>query len=196
MAVPAISTSDEADIEKTLTAYPAVIARGGDETDLAACSGVDLATVERLLDRPDVAARLEAARIKADHEGKTLVPLVRATALKLARRVYAEADTVDAAGAAELLRPMVRILENADRVRLHDKGQYANLPVIHFTIGAGHAITTTVARQAPAAELVEDVTPKEVPSAEPAPVGRHATQATALVVAFDAEPMPLDEDPA
>jgi len=195
MTVPVVPASDDTDIEKLRASYLLVAPRGGDEADLAACSGLALETVERLLDQPGVAAQLEAARIKAEHEGKTTVPLAQKIALKLLRRIDAEADSVDAAGAAELMRPINRILENHDRVRLAEKNSYADLPTINFTIGPGHAITTSVARPAPAAELVEDVTPKAAPSAQPVPAGQHATPA-AFVVAFDAEPLPLDEGPA
>lgn len=192
MPLSAISAADEELVEKLRAVYPMVIAREGDEAELAACSGLDLLTIERLLDQPGVAAQLDAARIKAEHEGKTAVPLAQKIALKLLRRIEAEADSVDAAGAAELMRPINRILENHDRVRLAEKDHYANLPVIHFTIGPGHATTMTVLRADAAPELVEDVTPKQPANAAPVPVAAGATH-NALSVAFDAEPMPLDE---
>jgi hypothetical protein len=192
MTVPVVPASDDTDIEKLRASYLLVAPRGGDEADLAACSGLALETVERLLDQPGVAAQLEAARIKAEHEGKATVPLAQKIALKLLRRIDAEADTVDAAGAAELMRPVNRILENHDRVRLAEKDHYANLPVIHFTIGPAHAITTVVARAGTATELVQDVTPKAqpAPAVERSPVPGASDVLAALAAHVD--PLPLE----
>jgi hypothetical protein len=135
---------------------------------------------------------METARSKSEHEGKTIVPVAQKLQLTLLRRIEAEADTVDAAGAAELLRPVNRILENADRVRMNEKSQYSDLPVIHMHISAGMVMTTTAVGHEPVTAIVEDVLPKEAPGAQRAQATEPPAADVPAGLDFDVEPLPLD----
>ncbi|MGJ7508644.1 hypothetical protein [Variovorax sp. GT1P44] len=125
------------DIERM---YPEVAYLNDAEVVLAAKCGVSLAEVEAVLDLPEMAARLDAAEARAHADGLLVVPLARRVAVKLLQRIDAQADTVDAFEAAELMRPINRILENAERVRLAERTGDENLPVFNFIFGAAGSI--------------------------------------------------------
>ncbi len=116
------------------------------EAALAAICGTTPEAIEITLLQPGMLARAEAAHIKAEVEGKTMHPLAQRIALKLLKRIDAQADGVDAFEAVELMKPINRILENADRVRLAEKEKDANagLPVFNFVFNNGGIQATRV----------------------------------------------------
>lgn len=116
---------------------------------MAAAAGVAPEHVLARLECPQFAADAEAARINAEVSGKDIEIQARDAQRKLVSRISDQAEAVDAFEAAELLKPINRILENADRVRLaeREKDEYANLPTFQFNFINGiHATLVTEPR--------------------------------------------------
>jgi hypothetical protein len=132
--------------EAILAAYPVVAYLPDAEQVLAAKCGVTLAKVEAVLNSHGMLDRLEAARLSAEANGDTVIPLAKRIALKLLNRIYAEADEVDAFGAADLMKPINRILENAERVRLaeREKDDNSTLPIFNFIFSSGRMLAERV----------------------------------------------------
>ena len=123
------------DVEKKMiAAYPQAADMPNGEAFMAAVCDVTQEEIEARLACPELLARMEAAKIKAEASGKDITPLAQRIARKLLYRIDAQADDVDAFEAVELMKPINRILENAERVRLaeREKDEYANLPTFQF----------------------------------------------------------------
>lgn len=127
----------------------------------------DMAGVASLLDLPlndaadfvtTYAAAIDATAQRMAIKGNLLEPKARKLAQKLLDRMLMDVDSLDPLEAADLIKHPLRIIENADRVRIAQKADpYANLPVFNFIIHRGGI----------SAELVEtahvvDVTAKHV----------------------------------
>ena len=82
------------------------------------------------------AEEIDAEALRLELTGDALEAKARAFALKVLDRMNAEVDSIDLMDAADLLRHALRVLENADRVRIATK-QSDKLPVFNFTIGYG-----------------------------------------------------------
>lgn len=196
MTLPAV-VIDPGDLKKTAVAYAVAATWGGDEYDIAALAGLDITIVRKVMEHyPDV---LDATLRKFEMEGKAAEVIARKAQAELVRRIADVASSADPLEAIDLIKPITRILENADRVRLAERetDKYANLPVIHFTIGAGGAITTTV-EAAPGIEAVDAVVvdaggARAGASLVPEIDEQAATEA-ALALAFDAAPLPVGGD--
>jgi len=101
------------------------------------------------------AAAIDATAQRMAIKGHLLEPKSRKLAQKLLDRMLADVDSLDPLEAADLIKHPLRIIENADRVRLAQKADpYANLPVFNFIIHRG-GIT---------AELVEPANVVDVPA--------------------------------
>lgn len=114
---------------------------------VAECDPPNLAGVAGLLeltqaDAADfVAAHAEAIDATAERmalKGELLLPKARKLAQKLLDRMVVDVDSLDALEAADLIKHPLRIIENADRVRLAQKADpNANLPVFNFIFSNG-----------------------------------------------------------
>ena len=129
---------------------------------LAAIAGLDVATVQACLADPVSSAALVAHRQHLEAQGD-LRPTRTARVLdKAVARIEAQLDGgVDGFEAADLAKPLIRILENFERVRLaeREQGANANLPIFHFTFGSTSGFS---ARQVQPAAVVVDVAAKAV----------------------------------
>ena len=135
--------------DKLIAAYPSVADRPDGEQALAALLGVSVQEVEAVFALPGTLELAEAARVKAEVEGSALEPLAHYTALRLVQRIAAQADTVDAFEAAELIRPIIRVLENADRVRLAERNKDPNAGLAVFNITfEGASMQATMVKEA------------------------------------------------
>lgn len=152
------ATQQIPDALKTAFAYH------GDNVDtpaqLAAIASLDVETVQACLADPISSAALVAHRVKLDAQGD-LRPIRVGRALdKAVARIEAQLDGgVDGFEAADLAKPLIRILENADRVRLaeREQGANANLPTFNIIFSCSGV---TAAQVYPTA-LVVDVAAKE-----------------------------------
>lgn len=128
---------------------------------LAAIADLDVPTVEAILADPASAAILVAHRQKLEAEGD-LRPTRTARVLdKAVARIAAQLDSgVDGFEAADLAKPLIRILENSERVRLAERVQdsNANLPIFHFHFTS----TGFTAEQLPPTPVVIDIAAKPV----------------------------------
>jgi len=101
------------------------------------------------------AAAIDATAERMAITGTLLEPKARKLAHKLLDRMLSDVDSLDPLEAADLIKHPLRIIENADRVRLAQKADAnANLPVFNFIIHRG-GIT---------AELVEPANVVDVPT--------------------------------
>ena len=101
------------------------------------------------------ATAIDATAQRMAIKGNLLEPKARKLAQKLLDRMLADVDSLDPLEAADLIKHPLRIIENADRVRLAQKADpYANLPVFNFIIHRGGI----------SAELVEADNVVEVPA--------------------------------
>lgn len=194
MSVPA-TVIDPKDLKKVTDKYPIVANLAGDEHDLAALTDLDISLVRQVVQQyPEV---LDAALRKFESEGKAAEVIARKAQAELVRRIADVSSTANPLEAIDYLKPITRILENADRVRLAERetDKYANLPVIHFTIGTGGAITTTVEQVEPVVDVVSAAeVDEEVQSSTAPEAGELGAAKAALALAFDAVPLPLGED--
>jgi hypothetical protein len=140
-------------------------AHHGDHVDtpeqLAAIAGVDVETVQSFLSDPGSVSALVAYRTKLEAAG-ALRPVRVGRALdKAIATIEAELDKgVDGFEAADLAKPLIRILENSERVRLAEREQdaNANLPVFNFIFSS----TGMTAERVYPAAVVVDVAEKPV----------------------------------
>ena len=101
------------------------------------------------------AAAIDATAERMAITGTLLEPKARKLAQKLLDRMLSDVDSLDPLEAADLIKHPLRIIENADRVRLAQKADAnANLPVFNFIIHRG-GIT---------AELLEPANVVDVPT--------------------------------
>lgn len=77
----------------------------------------------------------EAERARLTYE--ILDPRARSYALKVFDRLLAEFDSLDLDEATEHLKHALRVMEAADRLRMHEKDARANYPVLHITMVGG-----------------------------------------------------------
>ena len=147
---------DGTDKKKMIAAY-AVSSRLPNAVEvMAAAAGLSTEHVLSLLECPQFAADAEAARINAEASGKDIEIQARDAQRKLVSRISDQAEDVDAFEAAELLKPINRILENAERVRLaeREKDEWANLPTFQFNFING--IQATLVPNPVVLETIED----------------------------------------
>lgn len=84
------------------------------------------------------AAAIDATAQRMAIKGNLLEPKARKLAQKLLDRMLMDVDSLDPLEAADLIKHPLRIIENADRVRLAQKADAnANLPVFNFIIHRG-----------------------------------------------------------
>ena len=114
-------------------------AHHGDHVDtaeqLAAIAGVDVETVQGFLNDPASVKALVAHRTKLEAKGELRPVRVSRVLDKAIATIEAELDKgVDGFEAADLAKPLIRILENSERVRLAEREHdaYANLPIFNF----------------------------------------------------------------
>ncbi len=101
------------------------------------------------------AAVIDATAERMAIKGLLLEPKARKLAQKLLDRMLMDVDSLDPLEAADLIKHPLRIIENADRVRLAQKADAnANLPVFNFIIHRGGI----------SAELVEPANVVDVPA--------------------------------
>lgn len=82
---------------------------------------------------PAIDREAERARLT----GEILEARARSYALKVLDRMHAEFDNLDLDEAAEYLKHALRVVEAADRLRMHEKDGRANYPVLHITMVGG-----------------------------------------------------------
>lgn len=111
--------------------------------ELAAVAGMTEGEVEEWLQDRDVSAVLEAAAVRADAEGRTLVIFARKARLNFLRTIYRESKDVDITDIPDLDKVLTRVLDQADRVRIAER-ETENLPLVHITFGAGFELKTEV----------------------------------------------------
>lgn len=99
----------------------------------------------------DHAEAIEAETCRLALRGDLVEPKARRLAHKLLDRMAADVDSLDPLEAADLIKHPLRIIENADRVRLASKDPNANLAVFHFTF------------HAPTGEMKATITPAKDP---------------------------------
>lgn len=171
-----------AERERVKKAFPVAVAQDGDEHLVAALAGVSLDRVNVIIERHGDELRL--AVLKFQGEGKDIEVLARRTQAALVRRIAAVADQVSPEDAAEYLRPVSKIIENFDKVRLAERetDKFANLPVINFTIGPGMALTYSPAPAGPDMAVTHESSGQAVAGSVP-------EVADARVVNLDARPV-------
>ena len=100
---------------------------------LAAIAGVSLETVQSVLSDPAGVSALVAHRTALEAKG-ALRPVRVGRALDMAIATIAAelSKGVDGFEAAELAKPLIRILENSERVRLAEKDEGANSKLATF----------------------------------------------------------------
>lgn len=107
--------------------------------DLAIIAGLPVAEVQAALDDPQRARELQAHRAAYLRPGRAGLILD-----KVLDRIEAQLEKgVDGFEAAELGKPLIKILENSERVRLAEvakKDPYAGLPVFQFIFGSSMRI--------------------------------------------------------
>jgi hypothetical protein len=102
---------------------------------LAAIAGIDADAVQRFLADPSSAAELVAYKTRLEAMGELRATRTARVLEKAVARIEAQLDGgVDGFEAADLAKPLIRILENSERVRLAERVQdaNANLPVFNF----------------------------------------------------------------
>ena len=102
---------------------------------LAAIAGVDVEAVRGFLNDPESAAELVAYKTRLEAKGELRATRTARVLDKAVARIDAQLDGgVDGFEAADLAKPLIRILENSERVRLAEREQdaNANLPVFQF----------------------------------------------------------------
>jgi hypothetical protein len=86
---------------------------------LAAIAGIDVETVQRFLADPSSAAELVAYKTQLEAKGELRATRNARVLDKAVARIAAQIDSgVDGFEAADLAKPLIRILENSERVRL------------------------------------------------------------------------------
>ncbi len=182
---------DPAEIELVKKAYVRVAMCGGDELEVAALAGVSLDTVNAVIEQH--ADLLQLAQLKFGASPEATEVLARKTQASLVRRIADVAAQANPLEAIEYLKPINKIIENADRVRMAERevDKYANLPVIHITIGAGMAMTTTVI-DTPAVVQLEDAT-DTVQDLVSEPVVTPVRTSDFIDTVYDLTPLPLTE---
>lgn len=101
--------------------------------DAAALLGKDEAATALFLALNAEAIDAERRRLEATSDKALLEFEAQQLALKLLRRMGEDVDNLDALEAADLIKHALRIIENADRVRLAEKADpNANLPVFNI----------------------------------------------------------------
>jgi hypothetical protein len=140
-------------------------AHHGDRVDtteqLAAIAGVDVEVVQGFLDDPASVTALVAYRTKLEANGELRPVRVGRALDKAIASIEAELDKgIDGFEAADLAKPLIRILENAERVRLaeRERDPNANLPVFNFVFTHGGF----TAEQIHPSPVVVDVATKEI----------------------------------
>lgn len=106
---------------------------------LADVSGIDLAVVLWALDDGPASRQLEAYKAKLQAEGKTLPVKAHRALNKAVDAIHEQLDKgVDGFEAVELSKPLIRILENTERVRLAERDKEdGRRAVVHITVVNG-----------------------------------------------------------
>lgn len=131
---PSLTTNRDKIASKVKAAFPRADALGFDIEGLAALSYLPLATVDEYIKQPGVIEELTAEKLRAESDGSLLE--VRSLMLtgKVLDRIGAQIDSMDAFEATEVSKPLLRILEAADKRRAALKDDSANLPIFNITI--------------------------------------------------------------
>lgn len=112
---------------------------------------------------------MERRRLEITSDMSLLHGEAQKLALKLLRHMGRDIDSLDTTEAADLLKGPMRILENADRVRLAEReDNNVGLPVFNFTFfpAAPRGASTHAEVIKPAADGVLDVEARDVPGAD------------------------------
>ena len=146
-------------------ALEVAFAHHGDHVDtaeqLASIAGLDDETVQGFLKDPASVKALVAYRTKLEAKGELRPVRVGRVLDKAIATIEAELDKgVNGFEAADLAKPLIRILENSERVRLAEREHdaYANLPIFNFIFSS----TGMTAEQVRPTAIVVDVTAKPV----------------------------------
>lgn len=129
------------------------------EAELAAISGVPEIEVREFLRDPITLARLEAEAIKAEADGSINTVLARRASTNFLRTILRYSKEADVSEIPDLHRVLSRVLDQADRVRLAEKGT-ENLRTISVTFGAEFLETKFITPEN-VPEFVGDITPKQ-----------------------------------
>lgn len=123
----------------------AYAAHGGEvetTSQLAALSGLRAPEIEAILNNPEKFAELEAYRAAYEMKGKHLPGRVLKQALRLMDVIEKHIDGgCDIDAALEIIKPLIRLMEVAERTRLAEKdsGDRSKLAVVHINISGPRA---------------------------------------------------------
>lgn len=103
---------------------------------LADLAGLSEAEVQRLLESDAALARLMAHKARLEADGATLPARARRTLAKALASIDRQLDAgADGFEAADLARPLIRLLENSERVRLAEReDNHKRLTTVHISI--------------------------------------------------------------
>jgi hypothetical protein len=135
--------NDKEKRDRIKAAFPLVNRLDGDESMLAAYSGVTIEDVERIGKDADFVAELETEISNAETAGRLAAPIAHLLLLKGLDRIRKQIDTLDAFEAAEVMKPLQRIVDAADRRQALSKNKYADLPMVNIVIGSNMSVTAT-----------------------------------------------------
>ncbi len=126
-------------------------------------SGAELAALADMSETKAIAFAMEhsdaikAERIRARLSGRAHIATAHRLLGKAFERIDAQLDSADGFEAVELIKPVQRALEAAEKARLAERDKTEHLPVFHITINAGgvqvRAITEADIVDVPAKEL-------------------------------------------
>jgi hypothetical protein len=138
------------DREKLKAAFPVADAMGLEPKQWAAHSGVDVSVLTELANDDSFLAEIETEKKRAEIDGSLLTPKARSIALKALNVIASQLDDMDAFEAAEILKPMQRLLDAEDRRQAAMLDKADSLPIVHWVINGGN-VTIDVIPGRPAA---------------------------------------------
>lgn len=163
---------------------------GVDQAMLA--SGVDREKAEALLREDEFILRVETEQAKYKAKGKDLPGKARSIIRAGLDRIAAQVGGVDAFGAAELMKPALKLLEHHERVVASQRSPYDNLPVINVIFGPGMSMKTDVVEaEHRAPMLVEEVAADVLDASTQSAAVTPPSDAAAVLGALAASVQPL-----
>ena len=128
---------------KVLEVYPLAAKRDYDDATLARLAGVSTADLERLGEDPECVQALADELRAAENDGRLLKSTAMLLMGKALDRIGEQIDTMDAFEVPEVMRPIQKYLDAADRREALLKDKYADLPMVTIIIGSNMTVTTT-----------------------------------------------------
>ena len=180
--------------DRMLSAFPQAVKLGYGPDKLAALVGTTEDECARFGEDPEFQIKLAAEITKAETDGRLLKPMATMLLQKVLERINGQIGEMNAFEAAEVAKPLQRILDAADkRDSLAAKDRYDGLPMLNITIGSNMSMQVVTVEELGTVEAdATDVVAKIKPAAAP-DVEDFGPPVDAFALLSSAKPMPEHE---